>query len=111
MYKLVEHSMKKPDTSKLLSPLLLWQIQPRLDISTKTLAPLAAVSRLKSPVMIIAGSADRHTLLSESKELFSHAPEPKSLWIIKGAAHEDLHQFSQKEYEYRILRFLKQYLR
>ena len=93
-----------------LAPLLLWQIQPRLGISTEILSPANAISDLGSPVMIIAGSADRHTLLSETQELFSNAREPKSLWVVEGASHENLHRYSPKEYERRILVFLKRHL-
>lgn len=96
---------------KYLAPLLLWQIQLRLNISTEMLSPVLAISQLKSPVMIIAGSDDRHTLLAESRELFSHALEPKSLWIVEGAAHENLHRFSPQEYEHRVLAFFNRYLK
>lgn len=95
---------------KYLAPLLLWQIQLRLSISREMLSPVLAISQLKSPVMIIAGSVDRHTLLDEARELFAQALEPKSLWVVQGAAHENLHRYAPKEYEHRILVFFNRYL-
>ncbi|TGO02703.1 hypothetical protein PN36_20480 [Candidatus Thiomargarita nelsonii] len=96
---------------KYLAPLLVWQIQPRLNISTEKLAPVSAISRLKSPVMIVTGSDDQHTVLAESKALFTEASEPKYFWVLEGAIHENLHQYSPKEYERRILAFFQKYLR
>ncbi len=95
---------------KYLAPLLISQIEPRLGFSTEMLSPLSAISQLKSPVLIIAGDADRHTLLSESRDLFMRASDPKSLWIVQGAEHENLHQFSKMEYEQRVLGFFHRYL-
>lgn len=93
-----------------LAPLLLWQLEPRLQIPAKSLSPMSAIPFIKSPVMIIGGSADRHTLLSETEAIFRAAPEPKELWVVEGAAHEDLHQFSPEKYQDKVLGFFRKHL-
>ena len=93
-----------------LAPLLLWQIEPRLGISLQSMSPVTAIGRLDVPVLIVAGENDRRTTLSDSRELFAYAPEPKSLWVVPGARHENFHRFSAAEYERKILAFLKTYM-
>jgi len=96
--------------SRYFANLLLWQIQPRLGINRNQLSPLVAIKHLQSPVLIMAGSMDQHTLLSESTALFEQASEPKSLWIVEGAAHEDLYDYAPQAYQQRVLVFLQTHL-
>lgn len=93
-----------------LSPLLLWQVEPRLGVPLDSLSPVSAISRLSAPVMIIADSDDQHTLPYESRELFSRASEPKTLWMVKGAKHQNLHQYAPQDYERRVLQFFRKHL-
>lgn len=93
-----------------LSRLLLWQLPLRLGIQASALRPIERVAELRMPVLIAAGSADRHTLLAETKRLHAAAREPKSLWVVQGAAHVDLHEYAPAEYERRIGDFLGRYL-
>lgn len=89
-----------------LSSLLLWQLPLRLDISPAQLRPIDHVGQLKAPLLIAAGSADRHTTLPETQRLFAAAAGPKELWVVHGAAHVDLHAFAPAEYERRIGAFM-----
>jgi len=93
-----------------LSRLLLWQLPLRLGISTSELRPIERMGQLKMPVMIISGSDDRHTLLAETERIFAAALAPKSLWVVPGAAHVDLHEYAPAEYERRIGEFLARHL-
>ena len=95
---------------RLAAPLFVLQIEPFLGIPAKELSPVAAVSRSNGPVLIIGGSADRHTQPDEIRELFRRAPEPKSLWILNGAAHVDFHEHAPADYEERVLRFFRTHL-
>jgi uncharacterized protein len=94
-----------------LSRLLLWQLPLRLGIQASQLRPIARIADLKAPLLIAAGSADRHTTLPETERLYAAARAPKSLWIVQGAAHENLHAYAPQEYERRIGGFLAQWLR
>lgn len=96
---------------KPLAKLLLWQLPLRLAIQPAQLHPNARLPEVKAPLLIAAGSADRHTTLAETQRLFAAAPEPKSLWIVDGAEHVDLHAYAPAEYERRIGTFLARHLR
>ena len=90
---------------RVLTPLLLFQLQPRLGIRANDLRPIDKVGQLTPPKLFIAGSDDQHTTIDESKRLFETASTPKEFWVIQGAAHVDLHQKAPMEYEHRILEF------
>jgi len=104
-------SIRLGSLGQYLAPLLTWQIEPRLGISLKELSPVESVHKLTSPVLFIAGTLDRHTLRDESMMLYEQANEPKKLWFIDGASHENFHIFAKKDYEMRVLEFFEMYLR
>jgi len=89
-----------------LTPLLLVQLEPRLHISVSELEPIRWIGKLGAPVLVAAGSRDRHTTLEESRELFDAAAEPKWLWIVEGAKHQDMLAFDPKGYEENVVGFL-----
>lgn len=94
-----------------LSALLLWQLPLRLNIHTSDLRPIARMGALGAPVLIVAGGADRHTTLPETRRLFAAAAAPKDLWVVPGAAHVDLYDFAPAAYQERIGAFLAQHLK
>jgi fermentation-respiration switch protein FrsA (DUF1100 family) len=91
---------------RLLAPILLLQVQPRLGVSAEALAPIDGIRHIRAPMLLIVGDQDLHTRLEESQRLFQAAPEAKSLWVIRGAAHQNFHRFAPVEYERRVLDFL-----
>ena len=93
-----------------LTPLLLVQLEPRLHITVSDLEPIRWIGQLGAPVLMAAGSKDQHTTLEESQELFAAAIQPKSLWVVEGAVHEDLLAFDPTAYENHVLEFLRRYL-
>ena len=95
---------------KLATPLLMCQLKPRLGIGVDDLKPIDRAAKITVPKFFIAGTADHDTTLPESQALFAAAAEPKELWLVDGAAHEDMHNFAKAEYERRILDFLAQKL-
>ena len=95
---------------EVLAPLLTLQIELRLGVPLEALSPLNSIGRLNAPVMIIAGTEDRHTVREESRRLFEQAQDPKQLWLIDGAKHENFHLYAGKEYEKRVLQFLRRHL-
>jgi len=117
VYSSIEHAVENRLAIRLgpagryLAPLLLWQIEARLGISPAQLQPLQAITRLHSPLLLIAGSEDRHTVAAESRALFAQAPSPKALWMVDGAAHQDLHRYAPQRYQTTVLAFLQRYLR
>jgi pimeloyl-ACP methyl ester carboxylesterase len=92
---------------KLLAPLLLVQIEPRLGVTPDQLEPIRNVAKLGAPVMIVGGSRDAHTTEEETRELFAGAAQPKALWIVDGAAHQDFARFDRAGYERNVVAFLR----
>lgn len=79
----------------------------RLGVSIDAIAPLDHISSLNRPVFILHGDRDTHTLPASAEILFSRAITPKSLWIVPGAAHNDLYGAAKTDYENRLLAFIR----
>lgn len=94
-----------------LAPLLLWQTSLQLGFHADELSTVDRVGDLKSPLLVIAGEKDNRTTLADSQALFASAGEPKLLWVVSNARHQDFHRFAETEYSDRVLRFLGRHLR
>ena len=96
----------------MLAPALLWQMPWRLGVTPAQLHPIDVLPSLRSPLLVAGGDADRHTTSAETRRLYDAARgEPKSLWIVAGAAHVDLHAFARADYERRVGGFMQDALR
>ena len=94
-----------------IAPTVLTSLFPRDGVSADDLRPIDRIHEQTAPVFVIAGSDDRYTTVQETRDLFAHAQQPKELWEVPGAAHDDLHAFSRGDYERRVGAFLARYLR
>jgi len=94
----------------LLSPLLIDQLTLWLGIDASQLRPIDHMASLGSPVFIIAGTRDRRTTVAETRRIFEAARSPKALWLVNGAAHVNMYDFTPSEYRKRISGFLSQYM-
>jgi uncharacterized protein len=83
----------------------------RLHISPHDLEPIRHISDVGAPVLIAPGSRDEHTTLGESKEMYGVAVQPKQLWVVEGARHQDFHAYDPAGYEAHVIEFLVQHLR
>ncbi|MEM7302079.1 MAG: alpha/beta hydrolase [Pseudomonadota bacterium] len=90
---------------RFITPALLWQVPLRLGFSVDALDLTQRISDLCAPVLIISGDQDVRTTAADTEELFAAAQNPKSLWMIEGARHQDLYRFSGEAYEKRVLGF------
>lgn len=93
-----------------LTPLLSWQLKPRLGIDTELLRPIDLIGKISSPKLLIVGAEDQHTRLEESRRMFAAACEPKELWVVNGAKHVDLYSVAKREYEQHVVEFFSKYL-
>jgi esterase/lipase len=93
-----------------LSSLLILQIEPRLGFNPEILKPINHLSELNTPLFIIAGTNDTHTTLSESKRMYNVASEPKEIWLVKDAEHQNFHQYLPLVYQEKVLGFFNKYL-
>ncbi len=104
-------ALKLGPMGRILSPLLTAQLKPRLGVAPAELRPVKAIQAYEGAVFIIAGDLDRHTTPADTRRLFDAAKDPKTLWMVKGGGHADLHRFAGQRYEHNILAFLKLHLR
>lgn len=93
-----------------LAPLLLGQLPLRTGISAASLRPIDDIGAMTSPILIAAGTLDLHTTAAETRRIYAAVRAPKSLWMVAGAAHVDLHRFARDEYERRVGGFLAERL-
>ena len=93
---------------RMLTPLLLGQLQLRLGVSASQLRPIDHIADVHCPVLIISGEKDANTRPADTRMLFERARSPKEIWFVPNAGHVDLHQAAPHEYETRVLRFLSE---
>lgn len=93
------------------TPALIQLVAPRIGVDPSHLRPIDAIAGVRQPLLLIAGSEDHYTRLSESRALFSRATSTKEFWEVHGAGHEDLHDYTPLEYERRVGEFLIAHLR
>jgi fermentation-respiration switch protein FrsA (DUF1100 family) len=104
-------TMRLGGWAKVLTPLLLVQLKPRLGITAEDLRPIDHVNQLPMPKLFIAGAHDKHTTIAEAQRLFDAASAPKEFWVVPDAEHVDLHKAARVEYEQRVLEFFKRTIR
>jgi uncharacterized protein len=90
------------------APLMVSFAEQRLDLSIDDVKPADHIAKLPCPVLIISGAKDDRTWPEDTQRLFEAAREPKELWMIDGARHEDLFRFAG--YEAKVQRFLQRHL-
>jgi uncharacterized protein len=96
---------------RFLAPLYLRLMPLVLHVHEEELRPIDRIAGVASPLLLMAGSADRYTTIEESRALFDRAPEPKRFWLVDGAAHVDLAAYAPDAYRVQVLDFFDTYLR
>jgi fermentation-respiration switch protein FrsA (DUF1100 family) len=66
---------------------------------------------VRYPVLIVGGTRDAYTTPDDTRQLFAAAKDPKELWLIEGAAHQDFARAVPDAYRERILAFFARTLR
>ncbi len=94
-----------------VAPLLLVQMRPRLGLWPAQLEPIRHIHQLAAPVLIVAGEHDMHTSLAESTALFEAANQPRGMWVVRGAVHQDFSRFDPAGYQANVIAFLDRHLR
>ena len=90
--------------------LLLLQFYLRFGIRASHLRPIDFVAKTKCPLFFISGTHDNKTTADEVKAMHQRAKSPRQLWLVKGARHVDLHRFTPKLYESKMVSFLAKYM-
>lgn len=92
----------------IVAPLLLVQLNPRLNVALDELRPIAEIQNIRCPVLFASGDCDEHTTISETKRMFDAANEPKALVVFNGAGHVDLLAHDPSKYEKEIVEYMNQ---
>jgi len=100
-----------PVIASVLPWLLYAQMPWRFGVSRDELRPVDRIGAVAVPILVIGGDKDPFVPADETRRLFQAAREPKALWIVPGAAHQDLHQAAPVAYEQRVLDFFRHGLR
>ena len=82
------------------------QFKPRLGVSPDQLRPIDHIADVGCPIFVLGGASDPHTPAAETEQLFQAASEPKQLWLVPDAQHEDLFYCNSDEYKKRVGQFL-----
>ncbi|MCI0410244.1 MAG: hypothetical protein L0191_17080, partial [Acidobacteria bacterium] len=93
-----------------ISPILLWQVRPRLSFSLEDLTPVKQIGKAKCPILLGYGGKDRTVPPSSLGALFAAGPYPTTLWTLQLAGHEDLYRFDPAAYRAKVGEFLRQNL-
>jgi alpha-beta hydrolase superfamily lysophospholipase len=92
------------------APLLLIQVEPRLGVRIAKLNPVRHIAAVDAPVLVVGGARDTDTTEEETRALFAAAREPKELWIVPGAGHEDFSRIDADGYRRHVVEFLRRHL-
>jgi fermentation-respiration switch protein FrsA (DUF1100 family) len=95
----------------MFAPLLMVEMQSRLEIPADKLRPVDRMGKIETPVLIINGTEDHYVSIADARQLFAAAHDPKELWAVEGAGHVDLYSSAKAEYERRVGAFLERYVR
>jgi pimeloyl-ACP methyl ester carboxylesterase len=81
-----------------------WLITQKFDL-------INYIKSLQIPVLFIHGTADRTVPSYMSEQLFAVACEPKQLYLVSGAGHDNLSEFAGQEYLDTLIKFITDYQR
>ena len=73
-------------------------------------SPLESVKHIHVPLFILHGTADTLIACNYSENLFRSANEPKTLWLIPGARHDNMAEVGGEEYFRRVVDFFNAYV-
>jgi fermentation-respiration switch protein FrsA (DUF1100 family) len=68
---------------------------------------LAALRRVRCPVLVFHGTADRLVPPAMGRRVAAAAPGPSELVLIEGAGHNDTYEFGGRAYRDKLWEFIK----
>jgi uncharacterized protein len=81
--------------------------EDRLGLAIADVSPVDHIASLNCPVFLISGDSDNRVWPEDTQRLYDAARQPKQLWMIPGAPHEDL--FHRPGYEDAVSAFLNRH--
>ena len=94
-----------------ISPLLGWLTivfaSMLLRVNLFSADPIRWVGKIAPrSVLLIHAGADRDVPVTQARQLFDAAQEPKELWIVPNAAHRQIEEIAPDEYRRRVIDFV-----
>ncbi|WNO09199.1 alpha/beta hydrolase [Teredinibacter sp. KSP-S5-2] len=93
-----------------ITPLMVVQLEPRAGARLDELQPITQIKEYQGALYVLGGKDDMKTKEKETLSFYKEANEPKQLWIVDGAKHEDLYNFDSQKYSENVLRFFQRFL-
>lgn len=91
-------------------PLVLWFSERETGVPLREIRPIDDLIQLEGrPIMFIHGTTDWIVDVSHSQKMFEAAQEPKALYLIPDASHENIYTINRAEFEKQIISFLTQH--
>ncbi len=81
----------------------LYRLLPVDTLLTERFESAQKIARVKLPLLFIHGNADQRIPHHMSQALYAGAPEPKTMLLVNGATHNNLHTFPDYGSAYRLL--------
>ena len=73
-------------------------------------SPIEAVKQIHVPIFLLHGTEDNLIKYNYSEKVYNAANQPKELWLIPGARHNDMMEVGGEEYTRRITEFFEEHL-
>ena len=73
-----------------IEPMLSYQSIPRYGVGPDKLSPLAAMNKVRVPVMVVGGELDAYTPPAEIEAMYRAAPPGSEWWILEGLGHDEV---------------------
>jgi alpha-beta hydrolase superfamily lysophospholipase len=84
------------------------QCERRVRVSIENLVPANSIAGFAPvPLMILTGSADRHSTPEEAEKLFARRSSPGKLLLVPGAGHDNVCEAGGSFYRQHVLDFLE----
>ncbi len=78
---------------------------------SREVSPLLDIQKLRIPILFIHGTDDRLISYEYSKKLYHHANDPKEIFLVPGASHQDVWEIAGAAYERKVVSFFAGNLR
>ncbi len=83
-----------------------WLCQIRYGWNFREASALEQIKKVKRPMLLIHGGSDTFVPTEMVYRLYDAKPEPKELWVAKGAEHAKSYKDHPEEYTQRVREFL-----
>lgn len=94
-----------------LMPIVLHYIRKQLGVNPERFSPKYNIPKIAPrPVFLIHGRYDNLVPAAQAKLLYKQAGEPKEIWLVPGAKHNQCAEIGGYEYKQRLADFYRKYL-